>query len=172
MSETKQGVQRNWLALYTKPKQEQKAELQIERYGIQVYLPMITRLSKWSDRTKKIREPLIKGYIFVYANEKERLQALENPSVVRCLLENGRPAVIPEYQIDNLKHFVKEEFEYKIVNAITPGMRVRIKSGAFKDVTGVIVQENGNNALAVSIELLNRTVLSYLSDLSIVEPLD
>lgn len=140
------------------------------KLGIQSYLPTVKKIKQWSDRKKQVIEALLPGYIFIFATEKERLLALTAASVVRCITENSRPAVIPSEQIENLRQFVKDEFEYRVVNSIVPGMKVRIKEGSFKEVIGVIIEEPTSKSLAVSIELLNRTVITYLSDLSIVEP--
>jgi hypothetical protein len=56
---------------------------------------------QWSDRKKKITEPLLRGYIFIFADERERMISLEQDSVVRCIFDLGRPAKIPEWQINN-----------------------------------------------------------------------
>ena len=85
-----------WFALYTKSRSEFKAAEQIRTNKIEYYLPTVTKYKQWSDRRKQITEPLIRGYIFIYANEKERIVSLEQNAVVRCLTERGRPAKIPD----------------------------------------------------------------------------
>lgn len=86
----------SWYVLYTKVHHEFKAQIQLNNLNIKNYLPANSRLKQWSDRKKKVREPLLKGYIFINATEKERLIALEQSSIVRCLFDNGKPAIIPE----------------------------------------------------------------------------
>ncbi|MEJ2505376.1 MAG: transcription termination/antitermination NusG family protein [Ignavibacteriaceae bacterium] len=76
-------MEKSWLALYTKPRSEFKAEEQLISSGIQTYLPTITKLKQWSDRKKKIAEPLFRGYIFIYADEQERLTSVEKPAIVK-----------------------------------------------------------------------------------------
>ena len=53
-----------WYVLYTKPRHEFKAEAQINSLNIESYLPTNTVIKQWSDRKKKITEPLFKSYIF------------------------------------------------------------------------------------------------------------
>jgi transcription antitermination factor NusG len=67
--------QKYWFVLYTKPRHEFKAEEQIKSLNIEVYLPTTTVVKQWSDRKKKVTEPLFKSYIFIYADEKERLNS-------------------------------------------------------------------------------------------------
>ena len=73
---------KNWWALYTKPRHEKKAKLEIEKKGITVYLPLNRVLRQWSDRKKWIEEPLFPGYIFIHGDAVERHQAVQSNGVV------------------------------------------------------------------------------------------
>lgn len=161
--------ERWWFALYTKPRSEFKAAEQIGEAGIQYYLPSVTRIKQWSDRKKKITEPLLRGYIFIFANEKERIVSLEQYSVVRCLAERGRPAKIPEWQIDNLKKMLNTESDVIVKEGLVSGVKIRIKEGPFEGVVGIFREIDNEKTLAVSIDLLNRSVIAHLPKDSIVE---
>lgn len=154
---------RKWFALYTKPRHEFKAALQLETEDINYYLPVITRLKQWSDRKKKITEPLLRGYIFIFANEKERYLSLQQLSIVRCIFDHGRPAVIPEWQIENLKKFLNKEADVIVHSGIVLGAKVKILDGPFAGVIGVVKQEVKGKTIAVNIDLLNRSVLTKIS---------
>jgi transcription antitermination factor NusG len=158
-----------WFALYTKPRSEFKAAEQINEAGIQYYLPSVTRVKQWSDRKKKVTEPLIKGYIFIYGNERERIISLEQFSVVRCLTERGRAAKIPDWQIENLKKMLSTQSDVIVKEGLIPGTRIRIKEGPFEGVIGILRETDNEKTLAVSIDLLNRSVLAHLSKESIIE---
>ena len=154
---------KKWFDLYTKPRHEYKAALQLETEDINYYLPVITRLKQWSDRKKKITEPLLRGYIFIFADEKERYISLQQLSIVRCIFDNGRPAVIPEWQIDNLKKFLNKETDVIVHSGIVPGAKVKILDGPFAGVIGVINHEVKGKTIAINIDLLNRSVLAQIS---------
>lgn len=158
-----------WFALYTKPRSEFKAAEQIQSAGVQYYLPSITKVKQWSDRKKKITEPLLRGYIFIFANEKERIISLEQYSVVRCISERGRPSKIPEWQIDNLKKMLSTESEVLVKEGLVPGVKIRIKEGPFEGVIGTLQESDNEKTLAVTIDLLNRSVVAHLSKESIIE---
>jgi transcription antitermination factor NusG len=158
MSEVKEKA---WFALYTKPRNEFKAAEQIGEYGIHYFLPTITRMKQWSDRKKKITEPLLRGYIFIHADEKERILSLEQKSVVRCIFDQGRPAKIPEWQIDNLKTMLNSNSELFIKEGIIPGTQVRIKDGPFEGIIGTVQNSESGKTIAISIDLLNRSVIAH-----------
>ena len=152
-----------WFALYTKPKSEFKAEEQIKSIGIDHYLPTIIKEKQWSDRKKKIIEPVIRGYIFIFADEKERLLALEQYSIVRCVFDRGRAAKIPAWQIENLKKMLSTKSEIFLHDGLMPGKKVIIKNGPFEGVVGVVQEyEDGKKTIAVSIDLLNRSIITHI----------
>jgi transcription antitermination factor NusG len=158
-----------WFALYTKPRNEFKAAKQLESVGVEYYLPTIVKISQWSDRKKKINEPLLRGYIFIFSNEKERILSLEQPSIVRCLSQRGRPARVPEWQIDNLKKMLQTDSEFHIKEGLTRGVKVKIKDGPFQGVIGVVQEAEFGKAIVVSIDLLNRSVIAHLPKESVFE---
>jgi transcriptional antiterminator RfaH len=154
--------EKSWFALYTKPRSEFKAAGQIDECGIYYFLPTITRVKQWSDRKKKVTEPLLRGYIFIHADEKERIISLEQQSIVRCIFDAGRPAKIPQWQIDNLKTVLNSSSELFIKEGLIPGAQVQIKDGPFEGVIGIVQNSEGGKTIAVSIDLLNRSIITYL----------
>ena len=152
-----------WFALYTKPRAEFKAEEQLKSLGIEHYLPVITKERQWSDRKKKITEPVIRGYIFIYADEKQRLLALEQYSIVRCVFDRGRAAKIPGWQIDNLQKMLNTKSDIFLHNGLIPGKKVVIKNGPFEGIIGIVKEyEDGKKTIAVSIDLLNRSIITHI----------
>jgi transcription antitermination factor NusG len=158
-----------WYALYTRPRSEFKAAEQLKLNCINYYLPTVTTVKQWSDRKKKITEPIIRGYIFVKADERERIIALEQYSVVRCVSERGKPALIPEWQIDNLKKMLAYEGDFYVMNGLVPGKKVKIKEGPFAGVEGTYRESENDKTISVSIELLNRSVIAHLPKESIIQ---
>ena len=153
---------RHWFALYTKPRNEFKAAAQLDNLNVVNYLPVFESLRKWSDRQKKIIEPVLKGYVFIYADEKERLSSLEQSSIVRCVSEKGRPARIPVWQIENLRIMLSSSARIAVQEGIYTGDEVQILEGPFKGIIGKIVSGENEKMIAVCIDLLNRSVITHL----------
>jgi transcriptional antiterminator RfaH len=166
---SKNNIEKHWFALYTKPRSEFKAAGQLDASKINYYLPTVTSIKQWSDRKKKITEPIIRGYVFIQADERERLLALEQYSIVRCVTERGKPAVIPEWQINNLKKMLEYECDFYVMKGLVPGKRVKIKDGPFTGVVGTYRENENDKTISVSIELLNRSVIAHLPKESVIE---
>ncbi len=161
-----------WFALYTKPRSEFKASQQLAGVEVEHYLPTITRLKQWSDRKKKVTEPLIRGYIFIYATENQRLASVEQPSIVRCVFDGGHPASIPEWQIDNIRKMLSLKSEIIVYNGIVSGTKVKIKNGPFEGVVGIVTNNEMGKSISISIDLLNRSVITRVpqgSELELVK---
>ncbi len=163
---------KNWFALYVKPKHEFKAMGELAQLNIQNYLPIVTKLKQWHDRKKKIDEPLLKGYIFIYADEKERLFSLENRCIIKCVSDHGRPAKIPEWQIINLQNMLSHKGDFNVFDGLVRGTAIEIVDGPFKGVQGILEKTETTHNLAVSIELLNRSVLVHLPKESVTRVLN
>lgn len=161
ISESTNG-ERAWFALYTRSRCEFKAAEQINSLGIKLYLPTVTRIRQWSDRKKKITEPVLRGYILIYATEKERSASLEFYYVTRCIFDHGKPAKIPAWQIENLAKMLKEDRDFFVYEGIVPGVHVKIKEGPFAGVIGTVQETENGKTFAVSIHLLNRSVIAHL----------
>ena len=110
----------NWYVLYTKPKNEKKVAEQLSDLDIEVYCPLVKTIKVWSDRKKKVTEPLFRSYVFVNITEAQRDDVFEAYGVVRYLFWLGKPAVVREEEIEAIRNFLSEtedmstplEFEY------------------------------------------------------------
>ena len=163
------SLEKFWFALYTKPRNEFKSEQQLIAAGITNYLPTVTLLKQWSDRKKKVTEPLLRGYIFICANEEERLLSVEQQSIIRCVFDIGRPARIPDWQIDNLRTMIDTKTDVIVHKGIVPGAKVIIKDGPFDGIIGTVVEGEKGKSISVAIDLLNRSVIARLPDESSLE---
>jgi transcription antitermination factor NusG len=161
--------QKKWYALYTKPRSEFKAREQLALLSVEHYLPTFTSVKQWSDRKKKITEPLIRGYIFIHASEQERLASVEQPSIVKCIFDCGHPASIPNWQIDNIKKLLTQESELIVYNGIATGTKVIIKNGPFEGVVGIVTNNEKGKSISISIDLLNRSVITRVPKGSALE---
>jgi len=161
--------ERVWLAFYTKPQQEFKTELYLQSTEIEHYLPAIIQLKQWCDRKKKISVPLFKGYIFARVNEKERLQVIQQKTVVNNVSFSGKPSQIPDWQIESIKQMLLETPDILVTTRIETGKQVKITEGPFNGVIGIVKEVNKEKWLSVSVELLNRTVSVRLPFESVIK---
>lgn len=152
---------KHWFALYTRPKHEFKARKQITSLKVENFLPAIKKRRKWADRIKSITEPLISGYIFIFANENERLAAVTSDAVVNTVSFKGIPAIIPDWQIESLKNMLghSDEIEVKITDEFPVGTRVKVVSWPMEGIIGVVEKKlNNENYICISLEFVNRMI--------------
>lgn len=149
---------KGWYVLYTKPRQEKIAKQQLDELYIKNYLPTTLVKKKWSDRIKKVEEVLIRSYIFIQCNEKERLTALELPSIVRTLFENGKPAIVPDWQINNLRLFLQKVENAFLEEKNLYGTKVLIKEGPFAGIVGVINKTLNGCLISVTLDFMKRSI--------------
>jgi transcriptional antiterminator RfaH len=165
----RKDTERHWLALYTKVNQEFKAQKQLDALNLINYLPTVIKIKQWSDRTKKVTEAILKGYIFICSDESERLLALEQNSIVRCLFENGKPAIIPDLQIENFKKLLEQNYEFSVYRGLIDGQEVEITDGPLAGIRGVIQSTSKGKHISVSIKLLNRTIVAKINEDSVLK---
>ncbi len=156
--------QKYWFVLYTKPNQEKKAKEQLDKLNIESYLATTVKKKKWRDRIKKVEEVLLKSYTFITGNEKDRLAALELPSITRCLFDRGRIALVPDWQIQNLKNFLDKAEEVFLSEEKSIGKKVIIKEGPFKGIIGTIQNYHNKNYLSIALDFVKRTVTTLLPE--------
>ena len=155
----------NWYAVYTKVNGEKKIRAQLEEQNIQCYLPLKRTLRQWSDRKKWIEEPLFRSYIFVKVSHIEFFNVLDIPGTVCYVSFGGRAQSIPEYQIDNIKTFVKqEEKEISLTKErVQKGLKAEVLCGPLKGVKGEIVQLAGQYRILIRVETMGCSLHANIS---------
>jgi transcription antitermination factor NusG len=162
---------KNWYAVYTKPRWEKKVYGQMTRAGIEAYCPLNKVRRKWSDRIKWIEEPLFKSYLFVRVPEGEQNRVRMVNGVVNFVYWLGKPAVVREKEIQTIHKFLNE---YREVWAEPVGLekdaQVTIRQGVFMDRRGKIIKVM-NNKVQVVIESIGYRLLALVdkSNLTTVE---
>src|SRR5450432_575447 len=116
----------NWYALYTAPRHEKKVADQINRHGIDCYLPLYRSVRRWKDRRKELALVLFPGYVFVRIALQNRLEVLQLPGAVRLITFNGEPAVLPEAEIANLRERLAGSRGMEPHPYLRAGCRVRV----------------------------------------------
>lgn len=150
-----------WYAMYTRSRAEKKAYRDLVDLNVEVYLPLITKFRKWSDRVKPVEMPLLSSYIFVKVSEKEYYDVLNLNNVVCYICFEGKAAPIPENQINSLKVLCEASAKGKVeVQALdfAAGEQVVINQGDFEGFSGEIVHQKGSSRLIVRLQHLNCSI--------------
>lgn len=155
-----------WFAVYTKSRHEKKSMDLLIAKGIEAYVPLRRVLKQWSDRKKWVEEPMMRSYCFVRVMEGQYQQVLNTPGVVRYVYFSGKPAPIPNRQIDILKAVAGAEVEAEVVTGnFEPGMHVRVMAGPLAGIEGELISVSGKKKVVIRIDHLEQMITVSISPL-------
>ena len=149
-----------WRAFYTRPRNEKKVADRLAARGVDVCLPLRTVVRQWSDRKKRVQEPLFPSYLFAHVDERGRLAVLQDPAVVTTVSFGGALAEVRPEEIDALRALeaVPGSIETRAIGATPPGSTVIVTDGPLKGVRGVVEGSPKALYLTVRIESIQQGV--------------
>ena len=149
----------DWYAIWTRSRHEQAVREQLEQRHIEAFLPTITRWSRWKDRKKKIDWPLFPGYCFARFDPNESLPVLKCTGVVNIVSFDGKPAAIPDFELDSIRVLIGSELQFDPCPLIHEGMMVEVVHGPLKGVKGRLMRKDAQRArLVLSVDLIGQAV--------------
>jgi transcriptional antiterminator NusG len=147
-----------WYAVWTRSRHEQAVREQLERRGLEAFLPTITKWSRWKDRRKQVDWPLFPGYCFARFDGGDRLTVLKCSGVVNIVSFDGDIAPIPEPEIDGIRRLIETDLQFDPCPLIREGMMVEVTHGPLKGVVGRLVRKGTHARLILSVELIGQAV--------------
>ena len=147
-----------WYAVWTRSRHEQVVREQLERKGLEAFLPTIRRWSRWKDRKKQVDWPLFPGYCFVRFNGAERLPILKCTGVVSIVSFDGDIVAIPDHEINGIRRLVDSDLQFDPCPLIREGMTVEVTHGPLKGVVGRLVRKGSHARLVLSVALIGQAV--------------
>ena len=133
-----------WFVLYTKPQFEIKVAEALQKIGVRVYCPVYIQLKQYSDRKKKVIKPLLRSYVLVKIEDKDRDQVFQIPGVVRYVFWLGKPAIVREDEIVLMENNLSGIYESISVSTLEKGAAYTIPEGPFKGLSGKLVNLDHN----------------------------
>lgn len=164
--------QPRWYAVRTRSRHEKLVARQLETQGIQSFLPLVTKIHKWSDRRKEVQQPLFSGYTFVHLDHSssDRVRVLRTQGVVNFVGVQGVGIAIPDHEIENISTLLESRATYEERPFLYVGQKVRVCGGALDGLEGILTAENNDRSLVISVGLIQRSLSVRVSGYN-VEPL-
>jgi transcription antitermination factor NusG len=154
-------LEKKWYAVYTKPRWEKKIDSVLIRKGIESWCPLQKTERQWSDRKKIIEDPLFKSYVFVHIDDTERTKVLMTDGILNFVHYLGKPAVIREEEVDNIKKYLAEK-DARIVIISQEGFKedslIRVNYGVFMGNEGTVLR-GGRKKVYVKLESLGQVMV-------------
>ena len=158
-----------WYAAYTSANHEKKAAAEISRRGVESFLPLYRAVRRWCDRRVKLEMPLFPGYVFVHLALRDRLRVLQVPGVAKLVGFGGLPAALPDEQVEALRAGLAGQLHAEPHPFLTAGRRVRVRSGPFQGMEGIVVRRKNKNRLVISLELIQQAMAVDMDDACLEE---
>ena len=148
-----------WYAFVTRPRHEKKVKEELEKSGIENFLPLRKTLNQWKDRKRWVEAPLFSSYIFCHIPFVYRYEVLKVPSVARIISFKNKPTPVRDEEIYAIKMLLEQNVDLQVQNGLDIGDHVRIGSGLLLGYEGRIVEARGVYYFVIQIECIGKTVL-------------
>lgn len=159
---------RRWYALYTKARQEKALARELLRFQVPFYLPLVPKTSIRRGRRSTSHVPLFTGYVFLFGDEQERLRALKTNRLSRMLDVNDGEQL--RHDLRQVKQLIETDAPLTVEQRLEPGDPVRVKSGPFAGVEGVVVVRRGQARLLIEVTFLQQGASVEIEDF-MLEPI-
>jgi transcriptional antiterminator RfaH len=128
-----------WFVLYTKPQHEIKVAKALGNMGIRSYCPVFKQLKKYSDRKKKVETPLLRSYVLVKIEDKDRNLVFSVSGIVGYVFWLGKPAIVREEEIELMEKTLSGIYDGVSISNIKKGANYTIPVGPFKGQNAKVV---------------------------------
>ncbi len=151
----------HWYVIHTKPRQEQRALLNLEQQGYECFLPMLAAEKLHQGRLVLIEEPLFPRYLFIRLDGSENGRSWgpirSTRGVNRMVSFGNEPAHIDDVIVARIR-VMSCAAHTEPQRLFTPGERLQITEGPFAGVDAVYQMNDGERRALVLIELLSKPV--------------
>ena len=161
----------SWFAVHTRARHEKKVDTLLRGKNIDTFLPVVTRVQRWSDRKKRIEFPLFPGYTFVQVPclAEHFVKVLRTPGIMRIVGCGSEPLPVPAEQITSIRLLLEQKVPYWEHPFLRAGQRVRVRGGCLEGVEGILTEVKANRTLVISADPIQRSIAIRAEDYD-VEP--
>lgn len=146
-----------WYAVRTKPRCEAFAEVNLQRLGVEVFLPMLMESKKMSVVHRKSTTPLFPGYLFVRCAMPAQHRAVSYATGVKNVVSFGTgPSVVDDSIIDSIKRQAVNGVIEIPDDTLVPGKTVRIHEGPLCGLDVVFEKKlSGSNRVVLLLKAIS-----------------
>jgi transcription antitermination factor NusG len=163
-----------WYAIYTRARHEKVVITALQQKGVTAFLPLVSRVHRWSDRRKTLDVSLFPGYAFVRVapTPEAYVKVLQTAGVVSFVGNARRGVPIPDKQIEDIQTLFDHHVPCGIFPFLRVGQRVRVRGGCLDGIEGRLVTLKGDRTLVISVEPIQHSIAISLDgyDVEILSP--
>ncbi len=145
-----------WNVLYLKPRTEKKLAEYAQGLSLEHYLPLRSETKIYQRRKVTVEKPVFPGYCFVCFDARGRRELLQSNLIVRILEPADETRLL--HELDQVRKALAVDPTLNACSALPKGTFVRIRSGPFAGLEGVVAEWRSPIRVLLNVELINRAV--------------
>ena len=134
----------SWYAIHTHPKQENRAEKNLQAWNVETFFPRIRgcRFNEFTGEPSYFTKPLFSGYLFARFQLDKLLHKVRLTRGVHSVVCIGdEPTPVDDRVIEIIAAQIDATGFVKIGADLEPGAKMLIQAGPFKGLTGIFERE-------------------------------
>ena len=153
-----------WIAIRSKPRSEKIVSNQLNRKGIESFLPLIKKHQQWSDRKKWVKFPLFPGYLFARIELKDSIFILSTHGVNTIVKFGDKIITIDDKVLNSIKLALEGGYDLHPMKYFTIGDQVKVIDGPMKGAKGIVeTKQKNKNRLVIKIDALQQAVAVHIN---------
>ena len=147
----------HWWCVYTTVRREKDLTRKLAARKVPHYAPVIAkRYRSPNGRLRTSYIPLFANYVFMMANEEQRIAALTTNCIRKCDVVTDFELLVED--LTRIYNVVQAGVPLTAESKMAKGDLVKVRSGPFAGYEGVVIRREGKTRLLLSIRFLEEGV--------------
>ncbi len=151
----------NWYLIFCKPRQERRAQVNLDRQGYTTYLPRILNRRQRAGQWVQVIEPMFPRYLFIQLDDlADDWAPIRSTFGVTCMVRFGyQVPVVPATIVAGIEaretdegYHVAPELDFR------EGERVRVLRGPMAGLEGIFTARSSRERVLILLDMLGRSV--------------
>lgn len=163
------GGEEMWHVLHVLSRQEKALAGMLGGMGVRCYVPILEQVTYHGKRKTLVKRPLFPGYAFLWGTRDQAFEADRTRKVANLISVTDQGYL--EWELQNIHRALATNARLEPHDPLKEGTRVRVRSGPFRDLEGVVRKNSRENLLILQVAMLG-SAASLTIDRSLLVPLD
>jgi transcription antitermination factor NusG len=158
-----------WSVLRTRSRAEKAVADVLGAAGIEFFLPLVGRMALHGGRRRRVEQPLFPGYLFLRAAREQTWFAADSRLVAQVIPAPDQARLA--HEIEQIREALSRGGVLDPHAYLRVGRRVRVRSGPFQGIEGLVERRDPCGRLILGVHLLGQAS-SLEIDAGLLEPAD
>ncbi len=158
-----------WHVLYVKSRCEKKVADHCVKLGFEQYLPLRRETKIYQRRRVTVDKPLFQGYVFASFEALQRADLMRSHAILRVMDVEDQARFLRE--LDQVRQALAVDPTLGVERVLKPGLRVRITSGPFMGLEGIVSVVKGIERVMLAVDMIGQAIVVN-AEAALLEPAD